>query len=53
MIFSVTGSPEAQSQCPVICFSGKSTQPDVKVVQINGFEWLTIKEIMDRIAINK
>jgi hypothetical protein len=45
--------PETQSQCPVICFSGKSTQPGVKVGRINGFEWLTMKEIMDRIAIKK
>ena len=43
--------PDSQSQFPVICFTGKSTQPNIKVGQINGFEWLTIKEIMNKIVI--
>ena len=43
-----------QKKIPVICFSGHSTQPDIKVGKVNGFEWLTISEIMDKIIlINK
>jgi hypothetical protein len=42
--------PDSQSQLPVICFSGESTQPNVNVGQINGFQWLTIREIMNRIS---
>ncbi len=45
--------PDSQSLFPVICFSGKSTQPNINVGQINGFEWLTITEIMDKININE
>ena len=45
--------PDTQSQFPVICFTGKSTQPNINVGQINGFEWLTISEIMDKININE
>ncbi len=41
--------PDYQSQFPVICFSGKSTQPNINVEQINGFEWLTISEIVEKI----
>ncbi len=45
--------PNSQSQFPVICFTGKSTQPNINVGQINGFEWLTISEIMDKVIIDK
>ena len=45
--------PDSQSQFPVICFTGKSTQPNINVGQINGFEWLTITEIMNKININE
>ena len=44
--------PNSQNQFPVIFFAGKSTQPNIKVGQINGFEWLTITEIMNKININ-
>lgn len=45
--------PDSQSQFPVICFTGKSTQPNINIGQINGFEWLTINEVMDKIIINE
>jgi hypothetical protein len=43
--------PDWQKDFPVICFSGHSTQPDIKVGQINGFDWLTISEIMDKVIL--
>jgi len=45
--------PGSQSQFPVICFTGKSTQPHSNIGQINKFEWLTITELMKRIDINE
>jgi hypothetical protein len=43
--------PQWQQDYPVICFSGHSTQPDIKVGQINGFDWLTISEIIDKVIL--
>lgn len=45
--------PDSQSQFPVLCFTGKSNQPDFNIGQINGFEWLTIAEIMENILIHE
>jgi len=41
--------PDWQSIFPVICFKGHSTQPNIKVGQINSMEWLEIIEICKRI----
>lgn len=44
--------PDWQSQFPVICFTGKSTQPNINVGRVNGFEWLTITEILEKTVIH-
>ena len=43
--------PDWQNQFPAICFSGQSTQPNINVGQINGLEWLTVSEIVDKIIL--
>ena len=43
--------PDWQKQFPVICFSGQSTQPNINIGQINGFEWLSISEILDKVIL--
>ncbi|MEO9219916.1 MAG: hypothetical protein ABI315_15175 [Bacteroidia bacterium] len=43
--------PDWQKGFPVICFSGHSNQPDIKVGTIGAWEWLTISEILDKVII--
>jgi hypothetical protein len=41
--------PDWQNIFPVICFTGQSTQPNIKVGQINRLDWLEINEIIEKI----
>lgn len=42
--------PEWQKCLPVICFSGKSTQPSMTVEGIRDLEWMSLKELIEKIV---
>jgi len=42
--------PNSQVQLPVVCFSGKSTQPDTEVEEIKDLRWFSLEELVNEIT---